>query len=157
MHESVGLMEFVVFVVRDWCKAKEILSNHGKMHKALYGRIKNELQLNIMEIGPSGLHFSLWSYEWLTKSDDRDLQYWTTQTQVPFPINHNRSQFPKKNQIHLGQTIAVETMSKEKSFSSIGNSFFFFFFRTSSCCHSYRDQYCDYRCPITANCPITTK
>ena len=158
MHESVGLMEFVVFVVRDWCKAKEILSNHGKMHKALYGRIKNELQLNIMEIGPSGLHFSLWSYEWLTKSDDRDLQYWTTQTQVPFPINHNRSQFPKKNQIHLGQTIAVETMSKEKSFSSIGNSFlFFFFFRISSCCHSYRDQYCDYRCPITANCPITTR
>ena len=52
-------MEFVVFVVRDGCKAKEILSNHGKMHKALYGRIKDELQLNIMEIGPSGLHFGL--------------------------------------------------------------------------------------------------
>ena len=29
------------------------------MHKALYGRIKDELQLNIMEIGPSGLHFGL--------------------------------------------------------------------------------------------------
>ena len=52
-------MEFVVFVVRDGCKAKEILSNHGKMHKALYERRKAELQLNIMEIGPSGLHFSL--------------------------------------------------------------------------------------------------
>ena len=97
------------------------------MHKALYGRIKNELQLNIMEIGPSGLHFSLWSYEWLTKSDDRDLQYWTTQTQVPFPINHNRSQFPKKKkQIHLGQTIAVETMSKEKIFFTWKFLFFFF-------------------------------
>ena len=59
MHESVGLVQFVVFVVRDGCKAKEILSNHGKMHKALYGRIKDELQLNIMEIGPSGLHFGL--------------------------------------------------------------------------------------------------
>ena len=157
MHESVGLMEFVVFVVRDGCKAKEILSNHGKMHKALYGRIKNELQLNIMEIGPSGLHFSLWSYEWLTKSDDRDLQYWTTQTQVPFPINHNRSQFPKKKQIQLGQTIAVETTSKEKNFLQLEIPFFFFFSRISSCCHSYCDQYCDYRCPITANCPITTK
>ena len=26
------------------------------------------LQLNIIIIGPSGLHFDLWSYEWLTKS-----------------------------------------------------------------------------------------
>ena len=59
LHESVGLVQFVVFVVRDGCKAKEILSNHGKMHKALYGRIKDELQLNIMVIGPSGLHFGL--------------------------------------------------------------------------------------------------
>ena len=157
MHESVGLVQFVVIVVCDGCKAKEILSNHGKMHKALYGRIKDELQLNIMVIGPSGLHFGLWSYEWLTKSDDRDLQYWTTQIKVPFPINHDRSQFPKKKkkQIHLGQTIAVETMSKEKKFSPIWK--FLFFFRISSCCHSYCDQYCDYRCLITANCPITTK
>ena len=31
------------------------------------------------------------------------------------PTRH-RSQFPKKKQIHLGQTIAVETMSKEKNF-----------------------------------------
>ena len=29
------------------------------MHKALYGRIKDELQLNMMVIGPSGLHFGL--------------------------------------------------------------------------------------------------
>ena len=57
-----------VLVIRDGCKAREILSNHGKMHKALCERIKNELQLNIMVIGPSGLHFDLWSHEWLTKS-----------------------------------------------------------------------------------------
>ena len=65
----------MAFVVRDGCKAKEILSNYGKMHKALCGRIKDELQLNIMVMGPSGLHFGLWSYKWLTKSDD--WQYWT--------------------------------------------------------------------------------
>ena len=59
LHEPYGLVQFVVFVVRDGCKTKEILSNHGKMHKALYGRIKDELQLNIMVIGPSGLHFGL--------------------------------------------------------------------------------------------------
>ena len=59
----------------------------------------------------------------------------------------------KRKQVHLRQTIAVETMSKEKNFLQFGNSFFFF--RISSCCHGYRDQYCDYRCPITANCPIT--
>ena len=29
------------------------------MHKALYGRIKDEVQLNIMVIGPSGLQFGL--------------------------------------------------------------------------------------------------
>ena len=119
------------------------------MHKALYGRIKDELQLNIMVIGPSGLHFGLWSYEWLTKSDDRDLQYWTTQIKVPFPINHGRSQFPKKKrkQIHLGQTIAVETMSKEKKIFfnlEITQFLFFFFFRVSSCFYGYRDQYCDW-------------
>ena len=68
-------MQFVAFVVRDGCKAKEILSNHGKMHKDLCGRIKDELQLNMMVMGPSGLHFGPWSYEWLTKSDD--WQYWT--------------------------------------------------------------------------------
>ena len=62
----------------------------------------------------------------------------------------------RRKQIHLGQTIAVETISKGKNFLQFGNSFFFFF-RISSCCHGYCDQYCDYRCPITANCPITTK
>ena len=48
-----------VIVIRDGCKTKDILLNHGKMHKALYGRAKDELQLNIMVIGPSGLHFDL--------------------------------------------------------------------------------------------------
>ena len=48
-----------VIVIRDGCKAKDILLNHGKMHKALCGRTKDELQLNIMVIGPSGLHFDL--------------------------------------------------------------------------------------------------
>ena len=48
-----------VIVIRDGCKTKDILLNHGKMHKALYGRVKDELQLNIMVIGPSGLHFDL--------------------------------------------------------------------------------------------------
>ena len=59
-----------VIVIPDGCKAKDILSNHGKMHKALCGRTKDELQLNIMVIGPSGLHFDLWSYEWLTLGRD---------------------------------------------------------------------------------------
>ena len=45
--------------IRNGCKAKNILSNHGKMHKALYGRINDELQLNIMVIRLSGLHFDL--------------------------------------------------------------------------------------------------
>ena len=48
-----------VIVIRDGCKAKEILSNYGKMHKALCGRTKGELQLDIMVMGPSGLHFDL--------------------------------------------------------------------------------------------------
>ena len=43
----VGLVQFVVIVVCDGCKAKEILSNHGKMHKALHGRIKDAIQLKI--------------------------------------------------------------------------------------------------------------
>ena len=58
-HSQVTEVLKKIIEIRDGCKAKEILSNHGKMHKALYGRIKIELQLNIMEIGPSGLPFGL--------------------------------------------------------------------------------------------------
>ena len=56
--------------------------------------------------------------------------------------------FRKKiKQIHLGQTIAVETMSKEKKFFfnlEIPQFLFFFFFRVSNCFYGYRDQYCDW-------------
>ena len=52
-HSQVTEVLKKIIEIRDGCKAKEILSNHGN------GRIKIELQLNIMEIGPSGLPFGL--------------------------------------------------------------------------------------------------
>ena len=58
-HSQVNEVLKKIIEICEGCKAKKILSNHGKMHKALYGRIKDELQLNIMVIGPSGLHFGL--------------------------------------------------------------------------------------------------
>ena len=77
-----------------------------------------------MAIGPSAVQFGLLSYEWLTKSDDREAGVWFVnhkydydkigRHKVLLPINHNHYNFRKKK-IHLGQTSLVGTMSKVKN------------------------------------------
>ena len=57
-----------------------------------------------MVIGPLGVQFGLLSYEWLTKSDDRETgvrfvnhayDYRTGRQEVLLPINHNHFNFRK--------------------------------------------------------------
>ena len=62
-----------------------------------------------MAIGPSAVQFGLLSYEWLTKSDDREAGVWFVnhkydydkigQHKVLLPINHNHYNFRKKKYI----------------------------------------------------------
>ena len=76
-----------------------------------------------MAIGPSAVQFGLLSYEWLTKSDDREAGVWFVNHKYDYEkLDDTKSCYQliititiSEKKIHLGQTSLVGTMSKVKN------------------------------------------